>query len=425
MAGLVAARSLAAGGSSVLVLERSDHVGGRLYTVELGGGYVDMGAGFFTGIHRRTLALIQAMGLEDDLVRVSSRGAVLTPDAVIGLDLLRLPSLLFRLGWYGVFGIGRQLLRVLVLWRGCDPAHPERLAGRDTMSIDEFACRAVPPSVMNLLLVPGLRGFLYWDPRRASAAMLDMLTRAALTFLPFRQLRRGMSSLADAVARDLDVRLGCDVIALERLDGGWSVRCRDGGGQQSVACSAVVLATPAGCAARLLPEPHEAVRQYLEKVVYSSATVTAVVTARRMPGPWSALLVQPAVHPRLVLASPLSVRTPEAVSADGDVLVLYEAGTAVDDVDVLISALPECYRAEPVATATVTWPEAVPECTVGHLRALAQLDVSALADDGIALAGDYMHTPYVEGAVRSGEAAAQLLLIRRLRTRHGDTSQPR
>lgn len=73
VAGLTAARALAAGGKDVLVLEASDRVGGRVHTVEVGGATMDMGAGFLRGVipANAIAAFANAKGL--DLVADDTR----------------------------------------------------------------------------------------------------------------------------------------------------------------------------------------------------------------------------------------------------------------------------------------------------------------------------------------------------------------
>ena len=83
MAGLTAARSLAANGFRVLVLEAQNRVGGRILTMRVGGEVVELGAEFVHGRPPELLALIEEAGLkliERSGSFVNYRDGTLIPD---------------------------------------------------------------------------------------------------------------------------------------------------------------------------------------------------------------------------------------------------------------------------------------------------------------------------------------------------------
>ena len=81
MAGLAAARALAEAGRSVLVLEASERIGGRILTVRTGGEVIELGAEFVHGQPAELLALIAEAGLTTyertgDFLRLEGDGLV-------------------------------------------------------------------------------------------------------------------------------------------------------------------------------------------------------------------------------------------------------------------------------------------------------------------------------------------------------------
>jgi predicted NAD/FAD-dependent oxidoreductase len=58
------------------------------------------------------------------------------------------------------------------------------------------------------------------------------------------------------------------------------------------------------------------------------------------------------------------------------------------------------------------WPEAVPRFPVGSLRCAWLRHPELLHPGRIVFAGDYLAAPHLEGALRSGRAAARTLLAR-------------
>jgi monoamine oxidase len=63
LAGLAAARGLAAAGRSVLVLEARDRVGGRTRTIDAGGTFIDLGGQWVGPTQSRVVALAKAVGV--------------------------------------------------------------------------------------------------------------------------------------------------------------------------------------------------------------------------------------------------------------------------------------------------------------------------------------------------------------------------
>src|SRR6266487_4237355 len=76
MAGLAAARKLKLNGVQVTVLEKDSHFGGRVYTENMEGVYVETGAQFMIQFYENTRRLIQELGLKDDVINISGGAAI-------------------------------------------------------------------------------------------------------------------------------------------------------------------------------------------------------------------------------------------------------------------------------------------------------------------------------------------------------------
>src|SRR5207247_877131 len=76
VAGLTAARELAAAGARVLVLEARDRLGGRVLTHHTPDGPVELGAEFVHGAFPETLGVVQEAGLR---ARACRRGSASPP----------------------------------------------------------------------------------------------------------------------------------------------------------------------------------------------------------------------------------------------------------------------------------------------------------------------------------------------------------
>ena len=83
IAGLTAARDLAIGGLSVLLVERSGHIGGKVSAHSVAGVELDAGAESFATRGDTVAALVRELGLADQLASPNPAGAWLysSPDA--------------------------------------------------------------------------------------------------------------------------------------------------------------------------------------------------------------------------------------------------------------------------------------------------------------------------------------------------------
>jgi monoamine oxidase len=252
LAGLTAARALAAGGADVSVLEARDRVGGRVEQVRLDGGRpVQLGGEVVGPFHTAYLGLVEELGLslEPSYVAVPGgvtydlREGVLRGDAwpfaddEDAADLARVETL------YGA------------LARGVDPddpwAHPD--AGRlDAVSLGTWL-RSVDarPAVVRALDVGSLA---LADGSIEHTSLLACLRKSAAAgedgFYAYErweslQVAEGSGEVAERLAAELAgrIRLGAVVKAVEVASGGCTVTLAGG---ERLGAEAVVSALPVG-----------------------------------------------------------------------------------------------------------------------------------------------------------------------------------
>jgi oxygen-dependent protoporphyrinogen oxidase len=296
--GLVAAWELTGGDDgpgpdtpSVVVLEATDRLGGKLRTVEFDGRPVDQGPDGFLGRRAEAVALCRAIGLGDDLMPIAASGAevwargrrrVLPSGLAMGIPTRFLPTarsgILGPLGTLRLFrdlaaprrdvrgplgdrAIGPLVARKLghrVVDRLVDPL----IGGIHAGGVADMSTAAVFPL---LLAVAQRRTGFMRSLRQATATAARMeaerRTEAGEEEDPaagpaFWSLRNGMGSLVDRLAEVLDergvtVRTNSPVELLDEHGGPgspWVLHTAEG----PVVADGVVLAVPAGPAAELL-----------------------------------------------------------------------------------------------------------------------------------------------------------------------------
>ncbi|MFC6089882.1 NAD(P)/FAD-dependent oxidoreductase [Saccharothrix lopnurensis] len=385
LAGLTAARELAAAGIGAVVLEAADDVGGRVRTDVVDGVRFDRGFQLLlpaypalAGVdldaldlrHFRPGAFVQRRGRHDLLADPRDgahawRGAV--AQRVLGpRDLLALAALSVR----DLVGPVRALLD-----------------GDDRSTREELARRGLSDRAVDEVLRPFLAGVFLERELTTSARFFHLVWRsfarggAALPAL-------GMGELPRQLARGLDVRLGAEVAEVT----GSGVRLADG---TSVRARHVVIATDGTTADRLwpglgAPTWHGVTTWYFRPPASPLRDPTLVVDGDGGPVVNTAVLseVAPDYSPNapLVQASVPGEATEGEVRARLDVLY----GTSTRNWEVL---------------ARYEVPRAVPAMPAPHrLRAPVRLAPRRY------VCGDHRDTSSIQGALVSGRRAARAVL---------------
>ena len=405
-AGLAAAVRAREAGHAVVLFEMAAQLGGRARSVDIEGHALDNGQHILIGAYQRTLALMRTVGADPQALLTRLPLTLLYPDGR-GLRLPPGPALpgfvrgvLSCRGWTWADRIA--LLAAATGWmlRGfrCDPA----------LTVD-MLCRHLPPRVRALLIDPLCVAALNTPAAEASASVLLRVLRDALFSGPgaadLLLPRQPLGALLPAPARawlqaaGAAVHAGRRVQQLEADGAGWRL---DGEHFDAVvlACSAAEAARLAGAvapdwsarAAALRYEPIVTAYLHCDGVRWPTPMM-ALQEGSDAPAQFAfdhaALGGTPGVFACVVSgARPWIDRGLDATGA----AVLRQTAALLPGARVL----------RVLAEKRATF-----RCTPGLDRPPGRIA------PGLWAAGDYTAGPYpatLEGAVRSGEAAAAALL---------------
>jgi putrescine oxidase len=232
-AGLMAARTLRAAGASVAVLEARDRTGGRTWSDTVDGAFLEIGGQWVSPHQSELLALLAELGLrtypryrDGDAVylapdgsRTRYRGHSLPTGAKTVAEIDRLTTLLDELA--AEIGADRP-------WESPRARELDTVSFRDWLrqqSADEEACDAVGLFIAGGMLTKPAHSFsaLQAVYLAASAGSFTHLTDA--DFILDRRIVGGMQSVSQAMAAALggDVHLGTPVRAIRRDAAGLTV----------------------------------------------------------------------------------------------------------------------------------------------------------------------------------------------------------
>lgn len=426
-AGLSAASSLVAGGKRVTVLESAQVVGGKLRSDELDGLVVDVAVQMLSSTYGSLHALIEASGAARLLVRAPGRDALwrdgrphaLTYGSVATLVASgALPAgLKLRLAAkYLPFLAGRA--------RALDANDPTGSGGvaLDKTSIAEWGARELGDDFVELLAYPLLAAYYGSTPERTSAALYHALAKVGMEVRLYAAVG-GMGALSTAIARTLEgkgceVRVGAEVTSVTAVADG--VALTVAGVEERF--DAAVVAVPAPVARRLL-RPEEALDGWLERVETRPSTTIALALDRPVKGDYFGLSFPRRSEPgKAVVAICVEGRKAAGLVPEArGLLVVFPSPDAADAAagaapeEAVEMVMPAVERAFPGVGETVTrgrvyhFEHGYTVFYPGYLRHLAKYDAYTLSSR-LALAGDYLVAPTVEGAVVSGARAVKRIL---------------
>ncbi len=421
-AGMAAAWRLASAGRRVRVYESTSRVGGRLRTERVAGRGADVAVQLLSEDYDRTLALLGEMGLSDGMVGAPGRDALWRDGRPHPLRYGSITSMVASGALPTRLKLRMGLRYVPFLERhagSLDLNAPVRAAaaGLDEESIAEWGRDHLGEDFVEWLAYPLLSAYYGVTPEETSAGLFHALARSGMG-VEVVGARGGFGELAAAMgaaleSRGVEIRTDARVLGLDPSPGGVRV-VLDG---ETVEHERVILAIPPGPAAALVPSV-----ELLKGIKVRSTASLVLATRTRMATGWFGLSV-PRTEPAGETLAAVCVQGEKGtavVGPGGGALVLVPApatgarwagsssSVALEEGLAALRLIMPAAAAEVAEARLVRLPDAVWAPAPGHFRRVAAFRQESLPS-WLALAGDYLVTPTVEGAVRSGFTAADRL----------------
>ncbi|RDI94635.1 protoporphyrinogen oxidase [Meiothermus sp. QL-1] len=414
----------------ITLLEAEPRLGGKVLTALEDGFVVEGGPDAVVRYKPWALSLMRALGLEGEWVgTLPARPSALIHDGRAarpipeGLQMV-VPGNLWALARSPLLSpLGKARALLDLVW-------PKGSPGDEAFG--DFIKRRLGRQVWERLVAPLSGGIYGGDPAELStlAAFPQLkaleqehgsLIRGAMVQRRLRgsreagqlfvSLRSGLGGLVRALEARLagvEVRLGAPVVGLEQA-GGWQLYTPEG----SLQADAVVLAVPAGPAARLLEKLAPEAAHALQSIPYgTSATVSLAFDKNHLP---------PRIGHGILLAAGQGFaargftwadqKWPERAPEGLGLVRAYFSGLEATPDELVAAALRDLERLwgrapKPLRTWVFRWPLGLPRYTVGHLERVHQA-LGAEALPGLFLAGAAYWGVGLPEVVRMGQAAGQ------------------
>ena len=430
-----------------IVFEASSRLGGVLVTGHADGCLIEAGPDSFLTEKPWAIDLCRQVGLGDQLIG-SNDSQRKTYILVNGRPVVMPDGLMFMVPTKILPTVFSPLFSLRTKWKmASEWFHPPHKAKGDE-TVASFVERHYGAEMVDRLADPLLSGVYGGEasnlslravlPRFAEmeskygslgqgmlAARKKMMQMSKAPARPlFTSLKDGMQQLVDAVLARLpeeNLRPGAAVNAIRPSDGGWLLKT----GDASEHFDAVIVATPARAAAKLLQEASPVLASELAGIEYSSSiTVTLGYgpNVRSSLPPGFGFLVPRSQGKRMLAATFVHNKFPHR-APDNRALIRCFLGGARDE-QIMNASEDEIVRivrtelrqilgltAEPLFVRLYKWKAAMAQYAVGHLDRLQRIQQAVRNLPGLALAGNGYSGIGVPDCVRSGSEAVATVLV--------------
>lgn len=422
--------------------EASPQLGGVLQTVHRDGYLIEQSADNFLTRLPWARALCERLGLADQLLPtepslrralVVNRGQVVpVPEAFVLMSARRLWPVLTS----PVLNAAGKLRLAM---------EPFVAARRETTdeSVASFARRRLGDEAFRRLVQPLVAGIYTADPELLSMqATLPQFVEMEHTYgslwrgargqvtssdsgaqySAFVAPRRGMEQLISAIAARLPT--GCVELntPIERVaqptTGNWQLETLGG---ETHNAAAVIVATPAPHASRLLAGESLLLSELLASIELASTAIVVLGVERTQvarPLPGFGFVVPQVEGRKIIAASFSSLKFPDRAPTERLLIRVFVGGALqpelleLSDAELVTLVRQElgelvALTGEPELAEVVRWPTSMPQYHVGHLDLVVQIEQLAAKHTGLALAGNAYRGVGIPQCIRSGEQAAE------------------
>lgn len=425
IAGLGAAIRLKDRGLEPLVLEAEPRVGGRMTTDRVNGFVVDRGVTLFGNGFRSMRALVKRLGLSS--LRCPGSFSVGIQDAagVRGYRGGRFQDLLFDRGvslrarWAGM-RFGLDLFRNL---RALAHGSSFLSGSLDGETCQEYFRRIGGEELFERIFWPGLNGPMGGAVEKSSRVILMQVIWNLLVRGQWN-LTDGVDRIPEAAAAQLRVVTGTRALRVERTNSGVEVEAEMKGKLRSFHARAAVFAIPGQLVPSLCPCVPAEVREILSRTQYSKIANAAVALSTPPKTSYAGYAFTPDVIPGAEIEME-HLRAPNRCPSGTGMAGVFlwstpgncrleadDGGLKEQASEIVERTFPEC-RGKVLFVHLVRWNIGIAQFPPGRLREMTALrNRFAEWNEPFDFCGDYLDGLSSEGALRTGEQAAERVATR-------------
>jgi|SRR5215467_3126729 len=425
IAGLGAAVRLKDRGLEPMVLEADSRVGGRMTTDRVNGFVIDRGVTLFGNGFRSMRALVKRLGLSSLKCPGSFSVGIQDATGVRGYrggrfeDLLFDGGISFRARLAGM-RFGFDLFRN---FRALSHGNSYLSGPLDGENCQEYFRRIEGAELFERIFWPGLNGPMGGAVEKSSRVILMQVMWNLLVRGQWN-LTDGVDRIPEAAAGQFRVVTGARVLGVERSEDGVEIEAEVEGKRRSFHARAAIFAIPGQLVPTLCADLPEEVCEVLERTQYSRIANVAVALSSPPKTPYAGYAFTPEVMPGAEIemehlrapnrcpsgtgmASVFLWNTPGNCRLNADDESLKQQAS-----EIVEQTFPEC-QSKVLFVHVVRWNIGIAQFPPGRLREMTALR-KCLAEwrEPFDFCGDYLDGLSSEGALRTGEEAAERVALR-------------
>jgi protoporphyrinogen/coproporphyrinogen III oxidase len=425
IAGLGAAVRLKDCGLEPLVLEADSRVGGRMTTDRVNGFVIDRGVTLFGKGFRSMRALVKRLGLSSLTCPGSFSVGIQDAAGCRGYRGRRFEDLLFDRGlsWRARFAGLRFGFDLFRHFRALAHGNSLLSGGLDGENCQEYFQRIGGEELFERIFWPGLNGPMGGAVEKSSRVILMQVLWNLLVRGQWN-LTDGVDRIPEAAAGQVQVLTGARVLHVEECGAGVQVDVEVGGERKTLQARAAIFAIPGQLVPTICQKLPAEVREVLARTQYSKIANAAVALSKPPNTPYAGYAFTPDVIPGAEIEME-HLRAPNRCPKGAGMAGVFLWNTPgncrleADDEslkrqasEIVERAFPECCG-KVLFVHLVRWNTGIAQFPPGRLREMTALrKLLAGWKEPFDLCGDYLDGLSSEGALRTGEAAAERLATR-------------
>jgi oxygen-dependent protoporphyrinogen oxidase len=420
IAGLGAAVRLKDRGLEPLVLEADSRVGGRMTTDRENGFVIDRGVTLFGNGFRSMRALVKRLALSSLVCPGGFSVGIKDAAGCRGYRGRHFEDLLFDRGMsmrarLAALRFGMDLFRYN---RALTHGNSHLSGPLDDEDCQSYFWRIGGAEIFERIFWPGLNGPMGGSVEKSSRVILMQVIWNLLVRGQWN-LTDGVDRIPEAAAAQARVVTGAKVLHIEQKGNGVQVEAEVEGERRTLRARGVIFAVPGQLVRALCPDLPDDLKEVLARTQYSKIANAAVALSRPPDVPYAGYAFTPDVIPGAEIemehlrapnrcpkgtgmAGVFLWDTPQKRRLDADDESLKQQAS-----EIVEKTFPEC-RDKVLFVHLVRWNIGIAQFPPGRLREMTAVRRRmAASNEPYDLCGDYLDGLSSEGALRTGEEAAE------------------
>lgn len=433
ISGLSAAYELHKKGVEVVVYEKNDFAGGRMSSRRGDNFTFDTGADFLSENYEQLKKYAVELHIPWVSTKENGKHRIVRGEKAYYLDMKSAGDV-FKMGVISFWSKLKFVLWLISLSfrkNSYDFFDLSKTNSKDDLeSAGEFLRRRVGTEVRDYIADPftSLMQFHLTDEISLGAmrSLMKMMITPGKGFV-LRCTPGGIGRIPQTIAKKVGVQYGVNIKEILRTTGGARVTKEDG---NSEIFDAVVVATTADIANTIIKDKTEAEGKLFSKVKYAPTIVVALEVPCNLLPDGTHLTYVPFVENQIIGGYTNESRKGDDFICDKSMLInVYLHGSIVhkfsdkSDKEIADEIIPEFVKvcpelrkgdfgAKDVKLHDVKrWEHAMPKFYPGYLSAVREFLDEGQGQGSVYLAGDYLNSPWAEGAARCGVRIAEKIML--------------